>query len=106
MTTPTGSQITRAGSGGTPELITSFTYDPLGRRISKTTPGPGVPSAPVTTQFIYGGDDDCDVKDEIIETRQFATLIDSFIHKHDDGLLIAKISAAGEVAHYHCDDLG
>src|SRR5262249_9168399 len=32
--------------------------------------------------------------------------IDSFIHKLDDGLLVAKINASGNVVHYHCDDIG
>ena len=38
--------------------------------------------------------------------RVNGTLIDSFIHKADDGLMVYRASSSGPSVHYHSDDLG
>jgi YD repeat-containing protein len=87
--------------------LVSFTYDALGHRISKTS-YPPAPAAPVTTQYLQrlGGNILIHGDDSILEAREGGNLIDSYVHKLDDGVMLARFKAGGELAHYHCDDLG
>ncbi len=93
--------------------LATFSYDALGNRISKTT-YPPTPLGPLTTQYIcsciqYREAEDMTTRSRsgcILETRQSGTLIDSYIHKSDDGLTLARFKAGVELSYYHCDDLG
>ena len=76
--------------------VANYAYDALGRRIAKTVFSGGLP--PVTTQFIYDGDD-------VIETRQSGALIDSFIHRVSDRYLLG-LRHAGQNYFVHADDQG
>jgi hypothetical protein len=78
--------------------IVRFTYDALGRRISKTT-FPPAPAAQQTTEFVY---DEC----RIIEARQGDALLASFILPEVGDEVIVAFIATGEAAYYHYDDLG
>ena len=83
--------------------IASYTYDVLGRRISKTT-YPPAPSAPVTTQFIHDPDSDGDA---ILELRRNGTVVGTFywLPEVDDEVLVA-FTPAGASIYFHNDDLG
>ncbi|HEU6446914.1 MAG TPA: hypothetical protein VFV23_00565, partial [Verrucomicrobiae bacterium] len=97
-------QVTNLFSG---TLLASYSYDALGRRICKTIFADGLP--PATTEYILGepGEvcDDGDT-DEILETYSDAALIDSYVHKLDDGLTVYRASNGGTSAYYLNDDLG
>ena len=88
-----------------PAFVTmaSYTYDVLGRRISKTT-YPPAPSAPVTTQFIHDPDGDGDA---ILELHRIGTVVGSFysLPEVDDEVLVA-FTPAGASIYFHTDDLG
>ena len=68
-------------STGLAAPVVSFSYDALGRRISKTS-YPPAPSLPITTSFVYDGGD-------VIEMHQGSSEIASFVldgtRSHDDG---------------------
>ncbi|MEK7781065.1 MAG: hypothetical protein AAB370_06150, partial [Verrucomicrobiota bacterium] len=84
--------------------VASYSYDALGRRISKTV-YPPIPALPVTTEYVYGGDDDCD--GDILEVHENGALKFFAVspHMHQIGSHL-RISAAGEVLYAHADDLG
>ncbi|NOS72427.1 MAG: hypothetical protein HOP33_21210, partial [Verrucomicrobia bacterium] len=97
-------EVAALNGGGLIGPVASFTYDALGRRISKTT-YPPLPLAPVTTEFVYdGGDEDCD--DDIIEEHENGVLkfFAVWPHMHKLGTHM-RISAAGEILYAHSDDL-
>jgi len=105
-------QVDALNGEGTVAPAANFTYDALGRRIGKTV-YPPVPALPATTQFVYGKDQDCDGRDDDCDTkdpleiRQDGVLVDSYVHKTDDGVMVARVSATGGTTYYyHCDDLG
>jgi YD repeat-containing protein len=103
---------------GTLAPVATFTYDALGRRISKTT-YPGVPAAPVTTQYVYDVVEYKDGEDGtmrtrhgcILEARVGGILNQSYVHttglkeeiRENDNVVF---TATGEAHYYHCDDLG
>jgi YD repeat-containing protein len=88
--------------------VVSFTYDALGRRISKTV-YPGAPSLPVTTQFVYDGDKDCD---GILEARVSGGIAHTFVWDSRQDLpagkpaLVADFDTSGKVRYCHADELG
>jgi YD repeat-containing protein len=63
---------------GTLGPVATFTYDALGSRISKTT-YPGVPAAPVTTQYILGKREQCDDGNNIVEERTGGAVTTVFV---------------------------
>lgn len=79
--------------------VVSFTYDVLGRRISKTI-YPPAPAAAQTTQFIYDGE-------HIMESRQNGATSRGFywIPEVDDEVL-CLFNAGGALLYFHNDDLG
>ena len=83
--------------------IASYTFDVLGRRISKTT-YPPAPSAPVTTQFIHDPGSDGDA---ILELRRNGTVVGTFysLPEVGDEVLVA-FTPAGAPIYFHNDDLG
>jgi YD repeat-containing protein len=96
-------EVSRTGAVGTPEAVVSFTYDALGRRISKTT-YPPAPEAPVTTQFLLDPDAD---GDGILEEHENGTLRRTHVAPHvfeSKGRLM-MISDGREI-YFHEDDLG
>lgn len=79
--------------------IASYSYDALGRRISKTTyPGGGLP--PAVTQFVHDGD-------AIIEERSNGTLKRTYafphVFEHKDRITFTD---TGATLYSHDDDLG
>jgi hypothetical protein len=101
--------------------VASYSYDALGRRISKTVYPGGLP--PLTTQFVVG-DEQCDDGDPIEERENGAvkrtyvmphvfeqkgsasfrrTHVVPHILERKGGILF---TAGGEVFHFHCDELG
>jgi YD repeat-containing protein len=84
--------------------VVSFTYDALGRRISKTVHS----SIPVTTEYVLDGPDDCDDKDpKVIETRVSGIVGKDFIldgSRSSDDEVVRLI--AGQPQYFHHDDLG
>ena len=89
--------VERAGG-----VVVSFTYDALGRRISKTT-YPPAPAAPVTTQFLHDPQSDCN---SIIEMRQRGVVIATYVLPEVDDEVLVAFTAAGTGIYYHRDDLG
>ncbi|EEF60515.1 RHS repeat domain-containing protein [Pedosphaera parvula] len=96
-------------NNGIPGLVASFSYDALGRCISKTT-YPGVPSAPVTIQYVHGGDLD---RDGVLEERVSGVV--SRVHcwgitggdLDGDGYPDrVAFTGGGEPIYYHTDELG
>jgi YD repeat-containing protein len=84
--------------------VTSFNYDALGRRLSKTIYPSGLP--PVTTQFAYAGPDD-DCGGSIIEERVNGTLRRSYAFPHVfDQKGRVMFTDAGETYFFHTDELG
>src|SRR4029077_5850022 len=87
-----------------------------GRRISKTLYSSGLP--PVTTQYFYGGDDDCD---GVLETSNGGNPV-TYCYGAKTGKSgatkrfgigdtapecpLARFTATGAVQYYHCDELG
>ncbi len=102
-------EVSTFGDDGTPRVLASFSYDALGRRISKTVPGGPAPALPMTTQFIYDGN-------EIIEERDGNGVLQvSYTRFPGDNTPIVKGSALGGLLNatrngheqfYHNDDLG
>jgi YD repeat-containing protein len=101
---------------GTPEPLVSFSYDALGRRISKTTYLPA-PLAPVTVYFIYDGGDIIEMREGGVEVARFfldgSRSIDdeACIGSHNTGALsnrpiLAARGASGQYFYFHCDELG
>ena len=105
---------------GAPVPVASYAYDAMGRRVSKTV-YPPVPALPETTEFVYGGPDDCDDRnDEIIETVRFGVTGQSFIldgtKSHDDEVVKTftwkqvsgpfLMMSDGHDYYFHKDDLG
>lgn len=102
---------------GAPVPVASYAYDPMSRRISKTV-YPTVPALPVTTEFVYGGPDDCD--DDVIEARRFGVVGEAFVldgsRSSDDGVVKTwswrqtggpfVMLSGGQVYYFHKDDLG
>lgn len=106
--------------GGFPVLVASYSYDALGRRISKTV-YPPIPALPVTTEYVYGGDDDCD--GDIVEEYVSGVLAVSSVSAlaggsgggaaaasyASTGMAVAPVvvfSATGVPTYPHTDDLG
>lgn len=83
--------------------IVSFTYDALGRRISKTK-YPNAPALPVTTQYLLDPDSDGDgiLEERINGTPQFFAV---WPHMHKLGTHV-RISAGGEIYYSHADEMG
>ena len=83
--------------------VASFTYDALGRRISKTT-FPNAPALPVTTYFVLDPDSD---DDSILEERVdgVARVFAVWPHMHKMGGH-ARISPTGETRWVHTDETG
>jgi phage tail-like protein len=81
--------------------LASFTYDALGRRISKTT-YPPAPALPRTTQFLLDPE-----TDQIIEERVdgVAQAFAVWPHMHQLAGHV-RISAGGEMLWVHTDELG
>jgi len=94
--------VGQLNASGVMEPLVSYTYDALGRRISKTT-YPPAPSAPVTTQFIHGGDEDCD---GILEERVNGVITRSYVLPQVGDEVLVAFTQSGEPQYYHCDDLG
>jgi YD repeat-containing protein len=111
----------KALTGGLPAPVASFSYDALGRRVSKTTYA-GVPPVPAVTRFVHAGDW------SVLEENQNGLLTHSYVHASDDSGtlpdkasgflaladlnqddrmdLVAAFTAAGAAIYYHGDDLG
>ncbi len=110
---------------GSPVTVATFSYDALGRRIGKTVFGSGgLPS--VTTTYVYddGKDDDCNGSpdDDVLETYVNDALSRVSVLAGGagggaaaasyaaTGFILAPplvlVSAAGEMAYTHCDDIG
>jgi phage tail-like protein len=105
-------------SGGAFGPLASFTYDALGRRISKTTYPPS-PLAPVTTTFIQ----DCDDHDPkrhhpglVLEERVSNTVSRLYCWGRCDTAIadldrdgwpdVVAFNASGQPQYYHGDELG
>jgi YD repeat-containing protein len=93
-------------SQGKPAPVVSFTYDALGRRISKTT-YPPVPAAPLTIQYVHGGDLD---RDGILEERVNGAVsrVYSWGHNSYPGEKMDRVAftGGGEPIYYQADELG
>jgi phage tail-like protein len=94
-----------AGDGTVGPLV-SFTYDALGRRLSKTV-YPAAPLSPVTTVFIS----DCDDHDpRLLEQRVFGKLDRDYCWAGDldrDGWPDrVAFTSSGQAQYYHGDELG
>ena len=92
-------EVDALGGLGTIAPVATFTYDALGGRISKTTYPPS-PALPVTTQYVndsveYRDPEDMNTRTRI-ETRQSGAPVDSYVHKLDDGVNIARFDASGQ----------
>jgi YD repeat-containing protein len=102
-------EVDRMDGTGTTAPVASFSYDALGRRISKTT-YPGVPSAPVTTQYVHGGDMDCDgVLEERVGgavSRAYCRGITGDDLDRDLWPDCVAFTDGGEPMYYHTDELG
>jgi YD repeat-containing protein len=96
-----------AGNGAVEQQLGAaepFDYDALGNRISKTT-YPGVPAAPVTTQYVQKGTG--------IRNGLFLHLPHASILEERVGTSVSRaycdmtaFTATGAAQYYHCDDLG
>lgn len=87
--------ITRGGS-----QLVAFAYDPLGRRISKTTFPSSLP--PVTTLYVYDGND-------IIEERNGTNVVASYVHPANGGIERPgpfSMRRSGADYYLHADDQG
>ncbi len=84
-----------SGSGSI-EPLASYTYDALGRRVSKTLYSGGVATG--TNQFFYDGG-------SLIEARLNGTLIDSMVNMVDDRYLLG-LRHYGQDYFLHTDDQG
>jgi YD repeat-containing protein len=84
--------------GGVPASVVNYTYDALGRRITRTVHQPP-PLAPVTTRFIH----DPDTGEAVEELAENGAVLKTVL-----GYSFAKaiIPASGQVFHVLCDDLG
>ena len=101
-------------SSGMPEPLLSFTYDALGRRISKTT-YPPMPLAPETIQVIHYGDMIIEVRGEL-GALQAAFVLDGSRSHDDEVVRLSRpaylnftctfMSRGGQNYFYHSDDLG
>jgi YD repeat-containing protein len=109
---------------GTYVTLATYSYDPLGRRISKILFSSGLPQS--TTTFVYddGKDDDCDglPDDDVLEVHKGAAVSSVSVLAGGTGGGAAAASyaatgrmfappvgflnAAGEVYYTHCDDSG
>jgi hypothetical protein len=103
---------------GTPEPLVSFSYDALGRRISKTTYLPA-PLAPVTVYFVYDGGDIIEMREGGVEAASFILdgsrstddeVVKTRIWSHNAGSLsnrpMLAARANGQYFYFLCDDLG
>lgn len=103
---------------GTPEPLVSFTYDALGRRISKTTYLPA-PLAPVTVYFVYDSGDIIEMREGGVEVASFIldgsrSTDDEVVRTHRWSYNAGSIKnrpmlaahANGQYFYFHCDDLG
>jgi YD repeat-containing protein len=92
--------------------LVSYSYDALGRCISKTT-YPAAPSAPLTTQYVHGGETDKDCNGGPIEERVNGVVSRAYV----SGLAIGDLdrdgwpdrvafTGGGEPIYYHTDELG
>jgi YD repeat-containing protein len=97
--------VTNIGTGA---VVANYAYDTFGRRIRRTVFPDGQP--PVMMEYLHlqrlGGNVLIHGDDPIAETYVGTTLIDSYVHKPDDGLTLSRIAAASPPVHYHQDDLG
>jgi YD repeat-containing protein len=89
-----------AGPASVP--VVSFTYDPLGRRITKTT-YPPAPLATVTTRFYHDLDSD---GDDLLEFQVNGATVASFILPEVDDEVLVAFTAGGGAIYFHQDDLG
>jgi YD repeat-containing protein len=100
--------------GGVPAPVVSYTYDALGRRITRTVHQPP-PLAPVTTRYIHDPD-----TGEVVEEWENGALRTTHVSTRRKGANEAAaigalrtaatgkaiIPASGQVFHVLCDDLG
>ena len=94
-------QVLDSGTG-TVAPLASYTYDALGRRISKTVYSSGLP--PATTQFLYDGEN-------VVEERAGGTVTATFVldgTRSRDSQVARRFSMSrgGKNYFYHTDDLG
>ncbi|MDW8309375.1 MAG: hypothetical protein RMK20_08370, partial [Verrucomicrobiales bacterium] len=94
-------------TGGVPETLFTYTYDALGRRLSRTF-HPPTPLAPQTTTYIYHPDDDSVVEEwrDGALHRTHVVGRGREIRKTLPVAVRAEVSASGQVRHVLCDELG
>ena len=80
--------------------VVTYTYDVLGRRITKTT-YPPAPSAPVVVRYLHDPD-----SDGIIEENVNGTLTRTYVLPEVDDEVLVAFNASGEAHYHHYDDLG
>jgi YD repeat-containing protein len=118
-------QVERTDAEGATTIVSTYSYDPLGRRINKTVfPGGGLP--PVATTFVYddGKDDDCDgtPDDDVLEVYKGAAVSSVSVLAGGSGggaaaasyaaagrMLsspVAFLNGAGEMLYTQCDERG
>jgi len=85
--------------GQTITPVADYSYDALGRRVTKTVPLPS-PMAPLTTRYFY------DVDDGVIEERVSGVLTRSYVMPEVSDEVLVAVTGAGQAQYYHCDDLG
>ena len=92
--------VQRTGAGGL-EPVAAFSYDALGRRISKTT-FPPAPALPVRTYFVPDPDGDEIIEEQVNGVAQAFAV---WPHMHQSAGH-ARISPGGEILWVHVDELG
>ncbi len=106
-------EVDTASSGGFSPVAT-FSYDALGRCVSKTV-YPPAPLAPVTTQYTHDSGD-CDDNDPcILEQHTSGVLNRVYLYGGRDNSLVqdyrgiqarVAFTGSGQAQFYHCDELG
>lgn len=90
------------GSSGLLAPVATYTYGPLGQRLTKTV-YPPTPLSPITTEYIYGTEGW-----RVRQVRRAGVLEASFIldgsRSIDDE--VVRLTAAGAPQYFHNDDLG
>ena len=96
-------EVSRLGTVGIPEVVVSYSYDALGRRITKTLPSGPAPALPVTTRYLRDAS-----TDEILAERVEGLVVASYTPARcPDGTCAAlEMRRNGETYSLHCDELG